>query len=128
AERLVSEATEVTVAAGQIEVGHDPLAYAERRDAGTQLDHRADELVAGNTRQPLRPSGLVAVHVVEDREADAAGLHAQQRLAEAGAGDGDGLVGERVAPGVQPVRTHGGRRAHRSALTAGCSCSRCGRT
>ena len=62
----------------------DPFADGEALDAGAELLDDADDLVAGNDRQPLVRQ--LAVDDMQIGAADAAGLDADQHLAGPGAG------------------------------------------
>jgi hypothetical protein len=106
AQVLAAAGAVAAVAAGPPQPGHaDALAWREAADALAQGRDAADDLVAGDHRQPR--VGELAVDQVQIGAAHAAGLHPQQHLATAGARHRPALQAQRLAGAVEHHRAHG---------------------
>ena len=106
AQRLHVAAARFTLAADQIEVRGDAATDELVPHLITLCDDASDELVARHPRKGGGASGEVAVDVVEDGQADAAGLDVDEHLIGSRLGVPKLLEAGVVAPSVDPVPDH----------------------
>src|SRR5207245_8318883 len=106
AQRLVPEVAEVAGAAEEIEVSQHALAHARGGHALPGGGDPPDDFVARDARQVLGPATVIAVHVVENGQPDAAGLDLDQDLARHHRWPPHRFVADLAAPFVEHLGVH----------------------